>query len=142
TKKELAGHKLVVEVAPELPLARMDFVLMQHALTNLLLNAATHTPPGTVVQFSAGVENGVLVFTVADRGPGVPPEALDRIFGKFYRATAGRSGGSGLGLSLVKGFAEAQGGEARAENRPDGGAVFTIRLPLDKPDYLAVLPAK
>jgi CheY-like chemotaxis protein len=79
---------------------------------------------------SASVENSALVLTVADRGPGLPPEILPRIFDKFYRAPTAPSGGTGLGLSIVKGFVEAQGGQVKAQNRADGGAAFTIRLPI------------
>ena len=132
TGKELAHHQVAVEIAPELPLVRMDFVLMQQTLANLLLNAAVHTPPGTAVQVSARVEEDALIFTVADRGPGLPPESISRIFDKFYRAPTAPAGGTGLGLSIAKGFVEAQGGQIKAENRPGGGAAFIIRLPLDE----------
>jgi len=111
----------------------MDFELMLHALSNLLSNAAFHTPPGTEVQMQAKVRDGMLVLIVADNGPGIPPDSLDRVFEKFYRAPKARTGGTGIGLSLVKGFVEAQGGQVTAENRPTGGAVFTIRLPLAQP---------
>jgi two-component system sensor histidine kinase KdpD len=130
TRKELAGHKLAVEIAPGLPLVRGDFVLLQEALKNLLSNAAIHTPPGTAVQVSARVRDGDLLLAVADRGPGISPEALARVFDKFYRASTAPTGGTGLGLSLVKGFVEAHGGRVKAENRVDGGAIFTIRLAL------------
>ena len=125
-------------MAAGLPLVRMDFVLMQQVLTNLLLNAAVHTPPGTAVQVNAAVEADTLALTVADNGPGLPPDALPLIFDKFYRAPAAPAGGTGLGLAIVKGFVEAQGGQVKAENRPGGGAVFTIRLPLAKPPPVAV----
>jgi two-component system sensor histidine kinase KdpD len=110
----------------------MDFVLMQQVLTNLLLNAAVHTPPGTAVQVNAAVEADTLALTVADNGPGLPPDALPLIFDKFYRAPAAPAGGTGLGLAIVKGFVEAQAGQVKAENRPGGGAVFTIRMPITK----------
>ena len=66
-------------------------------------------------------------------GPGLPPEALPIIFEKFYRAPTAPAGGTGLGLAIVKGLVEAHGGQVSAENRPGGGAAFTIRLPLSKP---------
>jgi two-component system sensor histidine kinase KdpD len=132
-EKELARHKVTSEIAPGLPLVRMDFVLMQQVLTNLLLNAALHTPDGTTVQVSAVARNETLVLAVADNGPGLPPDALPFIFDKFYRAPAAPAGGTGLGLAIVKGFVEAQGGKVQAENHPAGGATFTIYLPLFKP---------
>jgi two-component system sensor histidine kinase KdpD len=131
-EKDLTRHKVATDIATGLPLARVDFVLMQQALANLLLNAALHTPPGTSVRVSANVQDAVLVLTVADNGPGLPPDALPFIFDKFYRAPAAPAGGTGLGLAIVKGFVEAQGGTIKAENQAGGGAVFTIRLPLAK----------
>jgi two-component system sensor histidine kinase KdpD len=77
------------------------------------------------------VEEKQLLLEVADRGPGIDPSVLSRIFDKFVRAPNAPVGGTGLGLSLVKGFMEAQGGTVSAANRAGGGAVFTIRLPLD-----------
>lgn len=130
TRRELARQKLEVQLAPNLPLVKMDFVLVQEALKNLLSNAALHTPPGTPVQVGARVRDGALRLTVADRGAGIPPESLPRLFDKFYRAPGASTGGIGLGLSVVKGFVEAQGGQIRAENRAGGGALFTISLPL------------
>jgi two-component system sensor histidine kinase KdpD len=137
TEKDLAEHKVRVEIATGLPLVRSDFVLMQQSLTNLLLNAAFHTPPGTSVHISASQEDNAIVLTVADTGPGLPPEAITRIFDKFYRAPSAPAGGAGLGLSIVKGFVEAQGGQISAENRPGGGALFTIRLPLTEAPPMA-----
>jgi two-component system sensor histidine kinase KdpD len=129
-ERELAQHEVTVRLAPDLPIAPLDFVLMQQALTNLLSNAAVHTRPGTAVEVAARVENDRLVIEVADHGPGIRPEALNRIFEKFYREPGAPTGGTGLGLSLVKGLVEAQGGRVTAKNRAGGGAVFTIQLPL------------
>ena len=97
---------------------------------NLLLNAALHTPPGTRVQISAEAGPQEIALTVADNGPGLPPESLPHLFDKFYRAPGAAAGGSGLGLSIVKGFVDAHGGQVSAQNRPGGGAEFTVRLPL------------
>ncbi|HTL55798.1 MAG TPA: sensor histidine kinase KdpD [Candidatus Limnocylindrales bacterium] len=130
---ELAGHEVTLQLPPGLPLVKIDFVLMQQALTNLLLNVVVHTPAGSPVEVSARVEAEHLLLTVADRGPGLPPETLPLIFEKFYRAPSAPAGGTGLGLAIVKGLVEAQGGSITAENRPGGGAAFILRLLLSKP---------
>jgi len=103
---------------------------MQQVLTNLLLNGALHTPPDTAITVSAQSAVDSLVLRVADRGPGLPADTVERVFDKFYRAPGASPGGTGLGLSIAKGFVEAHGGTIAAENRAEGGAVFTIRLPL------------
>jgi two-component system sensor histidine kinase KdpD len=128
-QRDLAGHPVSVDMAPEPMLVRLDVSLIQVALGNLLLNAAQHTPPGTPILVQAKLANEDLVLSVADRGPGIPPDVLPRIFDKFFRAPAARPGGSGLGLTIVKGFTEAHRGSVSAENRGGGGARFTLRLP-------------
>ena len=132
TRKDLAKHQFSLEVAPDLPLVRMDFVLMQQVVANLLSNAAFHTPAGTAVRLKAWAIGNSLEISVTDDGPGIPEGSLPRVFEKFYRAPSARAGGTGLGLSLVKGFVEAQGGQVAAGNGPSGGATFTVRLPLEK----------
>jgi len=132
-ERDMSQNMVSIEVALGLPLVRMDFVLMQQALTNLLLNASLHTPPGTKVQLRARIESGVLMLSVSDDGPGLPPEVAPHIFDKFYRAPSAPAGGTGLGLAIVKGFVEAQGASVQAENNPGGGVRFTIRLPVSTP---------
>lgn len=124
------GRPVHLAVPAGLPLVRTDFVLMEQALVNLLANAATHTPATAGITLSARVAGDALELSVADTGPGIPPADLGRIFDKFYRADAAHPGGTGLGLSIVKGFVEAVGGTVSVANRPTGGAVFTVRLPL------------
>jgi two-component system, OmpR family, sensor histidine kinase KdpD len=128
-ERELTGREIKIEVAEKIPLARLDFTFMQQALSNLLLNAVVHTPVGTPILLQARHEAGWLVFSVADNGPGLPPELLPRIFDKFFRAPDAPAGGSGLGLAIVKGFVEAHSGQISAVNRPGGGAIFTIKIP-------------
>jgi two-component system sensor histidine kinase KdpD len=129
-EKETEGHPVTVAISPGLPIVQMDFVLTQQALSNLLSNAGRHTPPGTPIEVAARVENEEVALRVADRGPGISPELLPKIFDKFYRGPNAATGGTGLGLSLVKGFVEAQGGRVTAENGAGGGMIFSIRLPL------------
>ena len=130
TEKDLARHEVTVALASDLPLVKLDAVLMEQVLVNLLVNAACYTPPATRVEIAARASAQELALTVADRGPGLPPESVPQVFEKFYRAPGAPTGGTGLGLSIVKGFTEAQGGRAEAANRPDGGAVFTLRFPV------------
>ncbi len=127
----LAGHPFEVLMPDDLPPVRADFALMEQALANLLLNASVHTPAATPILLTAGLEGGGkrLYFTVSDRGPGFPAEMRERLFKKFVRGDAARAGGLGLGLSIVRGFVMAQGGEIVVGENPGGGAVFTIYLP-------------
>ena len=131
----LAGHPLVVELQSELSPLYADFTLTEQALSNLLLNAAVHTPAGTAITVSAGIEpGGARVFlSVADRGPGIGAGEQERIFRKFSRGRGARAGGLGLGLSIVQGFAAAQGGTVTYRDNAAGGAVFTIYLPHHTP---------
>jgi two-component system sensor histidine kinase KdpD len=132
-QRELAAHPVQLDLGPEPMLVRLDFTLVHHALVNLLVNAAHHTPPGTPVEIRAELAGDRLVLSVADRGPGIPPDMLPRIFDKFYRGPGTPAGGSGLGLTIAKGFVEAHGGSITAENRPGGGAIFSLHLP--GPDF-------
>jgi signal transduction histidine kinase len=100
---------------------------------NLLANAAIHTAPGTPIELRVWCESSSLFLAVADQGPGIQPQDLPRVFDKFYRGPAAPTGGIGLGLSLVKGFVKAVGGDVTATNRADGGAEFTIAIPLSGP---------
>ncbi len=127
----LQAHTLEVSVPADMPLFRADFALMEQVIANLLLNAALHTPPVTPIFLAAGVDGArqKVFFTVADRGPGLPPAMRDRLFKKFQRGDAARAGGLGLGLSIIRGFVVAQGGEIVAGENPGGGAVFTVYLP-------------
>lgn len=127
----LAAHPLEIIVPEDLPPVRADFALTEQALANLLLNAARHTPAGTPVTLTAGLERGGrrMFFAVADRGPGFSADKSEQLFRKFERGAAAHAGGLGLGLSIVRGFVAAQGGEAVAGANPGGGAVFTVYLP-------------
>ncbi len=135
--KLTAAHPVQVKLATGLPLVKLDFVLMQQALANLLVNAAMHTPAGTVIEVGAQVDGATLVLEVADRGPGVPPDQLPHLFNLFHRAPGAKPGGTGLGLAIVKGFVEAQGGSVQAGNRPGGGAIFKLIMPAGDPPDLS-----
>jgi two-component system sensor histidine kinase KdpD len=131
--KILAGHTVTVTLAPDLPMLAVDFLLLEQVLFNLLDNAAKFAPEGSAIEIAGRRENGEAVIAVSDEGPGLPPDALERIFDKFYRVQGGdrQRAGTGLGLAICRGFVEAQGGRITASNRGGrSGAVFTIRLPI------------
>jgi two-component system, OmpR family, sensor histidine kinase KdpD len=110
-----------------------DFVQSLRILSNLLGNALRYTAPSSPIELSVHREGDVLVFAVADRGPGIPAAEQDRIFQPFYRALGAPAdvGGSGLGLAIARRLAELQGGTLDYTARPGGGSIFTLRLPAD-----------
>lgn len=127
---KLAEHKVITNIEHGLPLLRMDGLLIEQVLVNLLENAADYTPPGTTVTISANTDKPDIHVVVADNGPGIPKGDEERIFDKFY-AGAGRSGaGGGLGLAICRGIIYAHGGKIWAQNAPEGGAIFTFTLPI------------
>ncbi|MDP2479000.1 MAG: ATP-binding protein [Candidatus Palauibacterales bacterium] len=106
--------------------------LLDRMLSNLIDNALKFTSAGGRVDVSARFDGHELVLEVADTGPGIREGDLGRIFDRFYRADAARTSteGTGLGLSIVRTATEAHGGDVMATNRPEGGALFTVRLPV------------
>ncbi len=128
----LHGRAVQTSLPDDLPPVKMDYLQIDQVLTNLLENAVRYTPAGSPIEISAQAQDGQLLVSVADRGPGIPPEELERIFDKFYRVrTLQRdTSGSGLGLAVCRGLVEAHGGRIWAENREGGGAVFRFTLPL------------
>jgi len=127
----LKDRRVEVKVSPDLPLVPMDFVLMVQVLVNLLDNAIKYSAPGTPIEVTARTIERNLEIQVADRGIGIPPEDLTRVFDKFYRVQRpGGVIGTGLGLAICKGIIEAHGGRIQADNRIGGGTVVTATLPL------------
>ncbi len=131
--KVLAHHRAVLDVVPDLPLLDLDVVLFEQVLFNLLDNAAKYAPPGTEVAIRVRRDSAEIRVQVADEGPGIPDDAVQRVFDKFTRLHGAdrQRPGTGLGLAIARGFVEAMGATITAANRRDrSGAVFTIRLPL------------
>ncbi|RPI55258.1 MAG: ATP-binding protein, partial [Acidobacteria bacterium] len=122
-----------ISVDSDAALIDADPTKMHDALCNLVENAVNYSAEGGRVELGAHVEGDRVLLTVADRGPGLPDADLERVFERFYRVDKSRTtdpGGTGLGLSIVRHLVELhQGGRIRADNRKDGGAVFTISLP-------------
>ncbi len=132
-RKVLASHRIAVDLAADLPMLRVDFVLFEQVLFNLLDNAAKYAPPGTAITLRGQRSGEQVAIEVLDEGGGIATEHLDHIFEKFYRIRRAdrQRAGTGLGLAICRGFVEAMGGTIAAANRSDrGGAVFTILLPI------------
>ena len=108
-----------------------DPAKLHDVLRNLVENAVHYSPQNAAIRLEAMHQNGVVRISVSDSGPGIPPEDLSRVFERFYRVDKSRArpGGTGLGLAIVKHLVELHGGQAVAENRPEGGARFVITLP-------------
>ncbi|HYM82976.1 MAG TPA: ATP-binding protein, partial [Candidatus Dormibacteraeota bacterium] len=130
-RPRLGGRSIEVDLAA--PPVDVDPIFVDEALSNLLDNAAKYTPLGTKVRVSARplLDEGLVRLTVEDDGPGVPPEAMARLFDKFYRVPGGRSGraGTGIGLAVVRGMIDATGGRVEARRSDLGGLAIDLDLP-------------
>jgi two-component system OmpR family sensor kinase len=105
---------------------------LRQVIGNLMRNAIVHTPTGTPIELNVSTDGDEVVVEVRDHGPGLPADATDAIFERFWRADPGRGrgkAGAGLGLAIVASVVEAHGGKASAGNAAGGGASFTVRIP-------------
>lgn len=137
-RSQLAGHPVTIDLPADLPSVRGDATLLSQALSNLLENAARHTPPGAPIAIRASdrPELGRVALVVEDGGSGVPAEAMPHLFERFYRAPnsggAGARRGFGLGLTVVRGMVAAMGGSVRADPSSLGGLAITLELPTEQ----------
>lgn len=122
---------IIFEPSDDLPLLKFDRGLLDHVIQNLLYNAILYTPDDAVIVITAAYLSDSCVIKVSDNGPGIPESDIDRIFDKFYRLPQSKTGGSGLGLSIVKGCIEAHQGTTKVENNLSGGVTFTIAFPAE-----------
>ncbi len=127
-----AQHHLVIDVQKDLPPVPLDYVEIDQVISNLIENAVKYSAAGTEIRISARRDGEEVRVEVADRGPGIPPEALPLLFKPFSRVEGEgpRPKGTGLGLAVARGLVEAHGGRIWAENRRGGGAEFAFSLPL------------
>ena len=127
------AHRVALELSADLPMLRLDPVLFEQVLFNLLDNAAKYALPGTDVRLIAWREAELVRIHVLDESEGIRPVELERIFERFCRAQEAdrKRAGTGLGLAICRGFVEAMGGTIAADNRSDRpGSVFAITLPV------------
>src|SRR4029077_20783803 len=132
----LKENAIRISIAKDLPTVFVDAPLMQQALIALLSNAAAHAKSEEPIEANVVRDDSVLVFSVADHGPGLAPGEEYKVFEKFYLGPGTRPGGLGLGLSIARQLVEAHGGEIVAQNREPGGVRFSIRLPIGEPMQL------
>jgi two-component system sensor histidine kinase KdpD len=119
-----------INIAKNLPAISVDSRLIQQALGSLLSNAIAHGKSEQPIEVSAARDDSMLVISVADHGPGLAPGEENKVFEKFYRGPQTRPGGLGLGLSIARQLVEVHGGQIIAQNQENGGARFSIRLPI------------
>ncbi len=128
--KKLEGREVNIELPRSLPLLSVDPVLFEQVFANLFENAIKYTPPNSPLYVRARTSDNQIVMEVLDSGPGLPAGSESQVFEKFYRGNHVGVPGVGLGLPICRGIVEAHGGTLRAENRPKGGALFRITLPM------------
>jgi two-component system sensor histidine kinase KdpD len=129
--QRIGDRSISIDIPAEIPLIQLDFVLVERVLVNVIDNAMKYSPADTPIEIKAHAAGAFMEIEVADRGTGIPPEDLTRIFDKFYRVQRPDNfSGTGLGLSISKGIVQAQGGFIAAENRQGGGTIITISIPL------------
>jgi signal transduction histidine kinase len=128
---ETKRQRVIIDVSPAACEVRADPAKLHDVVRNLVENAVNYSPEDAELKLSAARLGEKFSLTVADSGPGIPPQDLTRVFERFYRVDKSRSrpGGTGLGLAIVKHLVELHGGQVTAANRPGGGAVFTVTLP-------------
>jgi len=116
--------------------ALADPVKLHDIVRNLVENAVNYSPEGSDIRLESIRRDGAVEIVVSDSGPGIPPADLARVFERFYRVDKARArpGGTGLGLAIVRHLVELHGGSVRAENRPEGGARFTVTLRAGRDD--------
>jgi two-component system sensor histidine kinase KdpD len=129
-EESLRGRPVETNVPRDLPMAPFDPILVEQVLINLLENAIKYTPDGSAIEVSARPAERAIEVSVSDRGPGVPVADVEKIFEKFYRASAGK-GGAGLGLTICRGIVTAHGGKLWVDPRPGGGSSFRFTIPLE-----------
>jgi two-component system phosphate regulon sensor histidine kinase PhoR len=121
-----------ITVAPEARVLVADPAKLHDVLRNLVENAVNYTPEEGLIEVQARIVGDEYQITVSDTGPGLAEQDLTRVFERFYRVDKSRArpGGTGLGLAIVKHLIQVMGGSVVAANAPEGGAVFTVRLPV------------
>jgi len=130
----IRGRPVTVEIPIELPFISVDFGLIVQTLVNVLDNALKYSPDDSPIDIKGWQIGNEVNIEIADRGIGIPPADISHVFDKFYRLQRPNNiPGTGLGLYICKGIIEAHGGNIAARNRPGGGTIISIILPISAP---------
>jgi two-component system sensor histidine kinase KdpD len=137
-RQDPVHHRTELDIPADLPMLKLDPVLFEQVLFNLLDNAAKYAPSGSTIRIRGWADGARCDLQVMDEGPGIPPADLERVFDTFYRVRKGDHvrAGTGLGLSICRGFVEAMGGTIAAGNRPTAAARSSpsaCRSPAERP---------
>jgi two-component system sensor histidine kinase KdpD len=128
------SRSIKIDIPADTPLVSVDFGLIIQTIINILDNALKYSPAESQIDIKASRVRHEVQIEIADRGVGIPPEDLLRVFDKFYRIQQPDNvAGTGLGLSICKGIVEAHGGHIAAENRPGSGTIIRLNLPIAEP---------
>lgn len=125
------NHTISFKPNENLPLFKIDSGLIEQVLLNLIYNGINYTPNGSTIQITAAQDHANLIIEISDDGKGIAVSERELIFDKFYRIPHSKTGGSGLGLSIVKGFVEAHGGRVWIEDSNNDGAKFICSIPTE-----------
>lgn len=132
-KIAVVKNEHLIDFAPDekLPLFKLDTGLIEEIIQNLVLNAIQYTPKKSIIKIVAKHQSENCIISISDTGNGFPESEIEFAFDKFYRLPNTKTGGSGLGLSIVKGFVEAHNGTILLKNNENSGACFTITIPTE-----------
>lgn len=129
-ERQLGERSIQIDLPEALPLLSVDPLLFEQVFVNLLENASRYTPAGSPLEIAARKVDDTVVIEIRDSGRGFAPGTEERVFEKFYRGEHIGARGAGLGLPICRAVVEAHGGSISAENRPSGGALLRVVLPL------------
>lgn len=128
---EAENHTVIFDADEDLPFFKLDAILFEQILQNILNNALQYTPSGSTITIVTSYNSKECVVRISDNGKGFPEDKINKVFDKFYRLPNTATGGTGLGLSIAQGFAQAHKGTLLLKNMEKGGAEFTLTLPAE-----------
>lgn len=127
----MQSHTIHFKPSDNFPFVNVDLMMMEQIISNIIHNGIHYTPKNSIITINTSIQDDKLIITISDNGKGFPETEIPLVFNKFHRLPNARTGGSGLGLSIVKGFVNALNGTISLENQASGGAIFKITIPCE-----------